>query len=116
MNKNPHTFRLGVCQMDREYYDLKLKNQSSSRLKKINEAILLFDGVIHDQHELHYYKQQWRNPIYYRISLPANFRYKFILFTKEWLYKPAKVQLDIWSEKPTLKLKGNHNQSELPKV
>lgn len=105
--------------MDRQYWDLELKNQSKKRMQLVNAAIAQFDAIVHDRYGEKYFsgKQSWRNPLHLRISLPKGKKYDFILAAKLkcWLFEPPRCNFE-FNREPKLKLKGNHDESRKIKV
>lgn len=114
----------------REYWDAELKHQSKSRLKALQEGLLVCGGIIHNQYESKYFKGKlaWRNPLVLRLSLPKGKRWEFISKTKIWLAKPAKlmvvpvniiVNLPDWCDRKhrrfyePIPLRANHNNLNL---
>lgn len=85
----------GIIEMNREYWDVELKNQSKARLNALQQGLKTFDGIIHNQYESKYFtgKLTWRNPLVLRISLPQGKRWEFISATKIWIARPAKISV-----------------------
>lgn len=91
--------------MERQYFDANLKNQAKQRLFVFHEGLRRFHGIIHDSHEYRDFsgRQAWRNPALFRISLPKGRRFEFILFTKIWLARPPRFQLNIGRQIPYIR-------------
>lgn len=100
--------------MQREYFDIDLKDQSKRRMRSV-AALPDFGGMIHDQYESKYFQGRlaWRNPLLLRISLPTGQRWEFIRHTIAlgcglWLAHPERVGVPVFYPQPRLQLRGNH--------
>jgi hypothetical protein len=100
---------------DWQYWDLEMKSQSKRKVALVNAAIEKFGAIVHDRYEEKYFtgKQQWRNPLTLRISLPKGQKYAFLLAAKVscWLHEPDKIGItEEVFEKPNVKLRGSHDE------